>query len=153
MALIRHIAIASDHPGKAAEFYKKAFGLREVSRHGFDPDKPDEAPRPCTVVLTDGHISVALLKLRKDQIGVGLEYTGLHHIGFVVDDLEQWTPHLESLGAPNITTLADMPKTAHQEIEFRAPDNVVIDISPSPWPGAAPVDAKDMVQPAKQAAE
>lgn len=153
MAQIRHIAIASDDPFKSAEFYKKAFGLREVSRHGFDPKRPNEAPRPSTVVLTDGHISIALLKLAKDQTGVGLDYTGLHHIGFVVDDLDAWTPHLEALGAPNITTLADMPKTAHTEIKFRAPDNVVIDLSPSPWPGAAPVDARDMVQPPKEAAE
>ena len=28
MAQIRHIAIASDHPGKAADFYKKAFGFQ-----------------------------------------------------------------------------------------------------------------------------
>ncbi len=153
MAQIRHIAIASDHPGKSADFYKKAFGFREVSRHGFDPAKPDEAPRPCTVVLTDGHISIAFLKLGKDQIGVGLDYTGLHHIGMVVDDLDSWTGHLESLGAPNITTLVDMPKTAHTEIKFRAPDNVVFDISPSPWPGAAPVKPEDMAQPRKQAAE
>src|SRR4051812_19586815 len=42
MAQIRHIAIASDHPFKAAEFYKKAFGFREIARNGFDPSKPDE---------------------------------------------------------------------------------------------------------------
>ena len=31
MLKIRHIALASDHPGKAAEFYKSAFGFREIS--------------------------------------------------------------------------------------------------------------------------
>jgi catechol 2,3-dioxygenase-like lactoylglutathione lyase family enzyme len=40
MLKIRHIAIASDHPGKAAEFYKQAFGFRELRRFGLDPDKP-----------------------------------------------------------------------------------------------------------------
>lgn len=153
MAQIRHIAISSENPFKAAEFYKQAFGLREVARHGFNPEKPDEAPRPSTVVLTDGHISLAILKFGKDQIGVGLDYQGLHHIGFVVDDLDKWTPHLEALGAPNITTLADMPKTAHTEIKFRAPDNVVIDLSPAIWPGAAPVDPATTAPPAKPAAE
>jgi catechol 2,3-dioxygenase-like lactoylglutathione lyase family enzyme len=155
MAQIRHIAIASDHPGKAAEFYKKALGLREVRRFGFDPKDPDPevAPRPSTVILTDGHISIALLKFGKDQTGVGLDYQGLHHIGFVVDDLDTWTRHLESLGAPNITTLEDMPPTAHVEIKFRAPDNVVFDISPSPWPGAAPVEKSTMQRPAKEFAD
>jgi len=44
MLKIRHIALASDHPGKAAEFYKTAFGFREIKRFGLDPNKPDEAP-------------------------------------------------------------------------------------------------------------
>jgi catechol 2,3-dioxygenase-like lactoylglutathione lyase family enzyme len=155
MAQVRHIAIASDHPGKAADFYKKALGLREIRRFGFDPKDPDPdiAPRPSTVILTDGHISIALLKFGKDQTGVGLDYVGLHHIGFVVDDLDTWTKHLESLGAPNITTLEDLPPTAHTEIKFRAPDNVVFDISPAEWPGAAQVDPATMQQPAKEFAE
>jgi methylmalonyl-CoA/ethylmalonyl-CoA epimerase len=153
MAQIRHIAIASEHPGKAADFYKKAFGFREVARHGFDPNKPDDAPRPCAVILTDGYISMALLKLAEDQTGVGLDYRGLHHFGVVVDDLAGWTRHLEALGAPNITTLEQMPPNAHIEIKFRGPDNVVFDISPKTWPGAAPVDPATTKQPALEPAE
>ena len=72
MAQIRHIAIASDHPGKTAEFFKRAFGFREIARHGFDPSDPDIAPRPSSVVMTDGYLSIAILKLAKDQTGVGL---------------------------------------------------------------------------------
>jgi methylmalonyl-CoA/ethylmalonyl-CoA epimerase len=153
MAQIRHIAIASEHPGKAADFYKKAFGFREVARHGFDPSNPDVAPRPCAVILTDGYISMAILKLAVDQTGVGLDYQGLHHIGVVVDDLDGWTTHLEALGAPNITTLEDMPPNAHIEIKFRGPDNVVFDISPKTWPGAAPVDPATTKRPALEPAE
>jgi len=148
MAQIRHVAIASDHPGKTAEFFKRAFGFREIARHGFDPTNPDLAPRPSSVVMTDGYLSIAILKLAIDQTGVGLDYRGLHHIGLVVDDLNAWTKHLESLGAPNITTLEDMPPTAHLEIKFRAPDNIVFDISPLTWPGAAAVDPATMKQPA-----
>ena len=153
MAQIRHIAIASDHPGKTADFYKKAFGFREISRHGLDPKNPDVAPRPSAVVLTDGYISMAILKLAKDQTGVGLDYLGLHHFGVVVDDLDAWTKHLEALGAPNITTLEDMPPNAHVEIKFRGPDNVVFDISHTTWPGAAPTDPTTTKQPALERAE
>ena len=134
MAQIRHIAIASDHPGKTADFYKKAFGFREVARHGFDPKNPDAAPRPCAVILTDGYLS-------------------MHHFGVVVDDLDTWTRHIEALGAPNITTLADMPPNAHVEIKFRGPDNVVFDLSPKTWPGAAPVDPATTKLPALEPAE
>jgi catechol 2,3-dioxygenase-like lactoylglutathione lyase family enzyme len=153
MAQIRHIAIASEHPGKTADFYKQAFGWTEVRRFGFDPDNPDAAPRPSGVVLTDGYISLAILKFGRDQTGVGLDYQGLHHIGLVVDDLDAWTKHLEALGAPNITTLKDMPADAHVEIKFRAPDNVVFDISPKEWPGAAPVDPATAKLPAMEPAE
>src|SRR6202171_1211649 len=69
MLKIRHIAFASDHPGKAAEFYKKAFGFRELRRFGLDPDKPDEAPRPSGVFLTDGTLNLAILKFATDQLG------------------------------------------------------------------------------------
>jgi catechol 2,3-dioxygenase-like lactoylglutathione lyase family enzyme len=153
MAQIRHIAISSDNPSKTADFYMKAFGFREVARFNLPPGVVEEATRPSTVVLTDGHISIAILKFGKDQTGVGLDYQGLHHIGVVVDDPEAWTPHLEALGAPNITTPADMPATAHWEIKFRGPDNVVFDISHTEWPGAAKVGDEDKRIPVRTAAE
>ena len=153
MAQIRHIAISSDNPSKSAEFYKTAFGLREVARFNLPPGVVEDAPRPSTVVLTDGHISIAILKFGKDQTGVGLDYEGLHHIGFVVDDPEAWTSHLEAHGAPNITRPEDMPKTAHWEIKFRGPDNVVIDISHLEWPGASKVEDETKAMPIKDAAE
>jgi methylmalonyl-CoA/ethylmalonyl-CoA epimerase len=153
MAQIRHIAISSDNPSKTAAFYVNAFGMREVARFGLPPGIVEEAPRPSTVVLTDGHISLAILKFGKDQTGVGLDYQGLHHIGFVVDDPAAWTPHLEALGAPNITRPEDMPATAHWEIKFRGPDNVVFDISHTEWPGAADVEPTTKAMPTKVAAE
>ena len=155
MAQIRHLAIACEHPGKTADFYKKAFGFREVSRHGFDPKNPDPdvAPRPSAVTLTDGYISIALLKIAKDQTGVGLDYQGLHHFGVVVDDPKGWTEHLVGLGAPNITTEKEIPPNAHWEIKFRAPDNVVFDISHATWPGAAPVDPVTTKKPALEPVE
>ena len=154
MAQIRHIAIASDNPSKAAEFYKSAFGMREVARFNLAPGIVEDAPRPSTVILTDGHISLALLKFGRDQTGVGIDYQGLHHIGFVVDEnIDGWTEHLEALGAPNITRPEDMPKTAHWEIKFRGPDNVVFDISHTVWPGGAEVDPETKTLPVKHAAE
>jgi len=60
MLKIRHIALASQHPGKAAEFYKIAFGWREVSRMGKDMSDP------AGVVLSDGSINVAILRFATD---------------------------------------------------------------------------------------
>ena len=137
MAKIRHIAIASDHPGKAAEFYKQAFGLTEIGRFGLGPDPDSPAPRPSAVLLTDGTLNVSIIKFDEDQIGVGPDYRGLHHIGFVVDDVDAWTAKLEALGSPCIVGRDRIPKNAHFEIKFRGPDGEVFDITNAPWPGAA----------------
>lgn len=140
MIKIRHIAIASEHPGKAAEFYKAALGWKEVARFGLGPDGEGEAPRASGVTLTDGSINISLIKFGRDQIGKGIDYRGLHHIGVVVGDVDAWTGRLEALGAPCIVGKDEMPANAHFEIKFRGPDDVVFDISDSPWPGSAPLE-------------
>jgi catechol 2,3-dioxygenase-like lactoylglutathione lyase family enzyme len=141
MARIRHIAFASDHPGRTAEFYKAAFGFAELARYGLGHDLSQEAPRPSAVILSDGNINVAILKLNVDQTGVGLDHQGFHHFGVVVDDIDGWTQNLKRIGAEQLTGPEDMPPNAHFEIKFKGPDGVVFDISPSPWPGASSVPA------------
>jgi hypothetical protein len=49
MPKIWHIAIASDHPGKAAEFFKQAFEFEELNRFGLDPAHPEQAACPSGV--------------------------------------------------------------------------------------------------------
>ena len=55
MARIRHIAIASDDPGSAAEFFKNAFGLTEVRRD----------PKGSAVGLTDGRTELDVHQVRE----------------------------------------------------------------------------------------
>jgi catechol 2,3-dioxygenase-like lactoylglutathione lyase family enzyme len=135
MPRIGHIAIRSSHPGKAADFFTTAFGFREVQRFGLDPSRPDEAPNPSGVSLTDGMINLTFLKVDAENLGCGEDFLGIQHFGIVVDDLDAWTKKLESLGAPCIIGLDRLPANAHVEIKFRGPDGVVFDISPSAWPG------------------
>lgn len=144
MSRLRHIAIASRNPGKAAEFYKRAFGWREVGRDGVGPDAAS-SPRTA-VTLTDGHINISLINFRKDQIDKGADYEGLHHIGVVVDDVDLWTDRLEDLGAPLIVGKDEIPPGAHFEIKFRGPDDVVFDISDRPWPGSAELKDEEVAE-------
>jgi catechol 2,3-dioxygenase-like lactoylglutathione lyase family enzyme len=146
MARIRHIAIASKDPAKAAEFFKNALGWKEVARRGQAPvgSKPGEHPGNNAVTLTDGHINISLIRFRADQIGRGLDYEGLHHIGVVVDDVDEWTPKLEALGSPLIAGKDAIPPGAHFEIKFRGPDNVVFDISDRPWPGSVALEPGEL---------
>lgn len=137
MQKIRHIAIASDHPGRAAKFYAEAFGWKEVSRHHIDPDLSKDAPRRSGVFMTDGAINIAILKFGWDQLGKGLDYTGLHHFGVVVDDTGAWMQKLEDMGLDCIDGKNGTPPGRHAEIKFRGPDGVVFDITGSPWEGSA----------------
>ena len=126
MAKLRHLAIATDDPDKTAEFYKQAFGLREVG--------PIDGELARGYFLTDGTVTFAILKFKSDQLGRGMDYVGLHHIGFVVEDLDEAGQRLESLGAPCF-----MPKPENTssffEVKHRGPDGVVLDISDHAWPG------------------
>ncbi|WP_168197874.1 VOC family protein [Pseudolabrys sp. FHR47] len=140
MLKIRHIAFASEHPGKAAEFYKSVFGFKELSRFGLDPARPDEAQRPSGVFLTDGTLNIAILKLPEIMLGK-MGDSGIHHFGVVVENVEDWSVRLEAMGAPCIVGRDDIPPGAHVELKFMGPDGVVFDITENLWPGSEPVEA------------
>jgi catechol 2,3-dioxygenase-like lactoylglutathione lyase family enzyme len=97
--------------------------------------------------LTDGDINFAVLKFKNDQtagVPQGKGYTGLHHIGFEVDSIEEVDKKLASAGAPirddinNALGLGkDQPSHVNAEIKYGAPDGVIIDISQTGWAGTA----------------
>ena len=80
MAKIRHIAITTDNPAEVGAFFEEAFEMTQVR-------KSDNG----AVILSDGYINLAILnhKTNKDaDVGQnGPNYTGIHPIGFLVDDL------------------------------------------------------------------
>jgi catechol 2,3-dioxygenase-like lactoylglutathione lyase family enzyme len=61
MARIRHIAIASNDPAKAAAFFKEAFGLREVRRNGGTGTVSDTPAPGSAVGLTDGELNLTFV--------------------------------------------------------------------------------------------
>jgi catechol 2,3-dioxygenase-like lactoylglutathione lyase family enzyme len=139
MAKLRHLAIATNDPRETAEFYKQAFGFWEV--HPVDGELAQG------YFLSDGTITLAVLKFKGDQLGRGMDYTGLHHIGFVVENLDETGQKLEQMGYPCF-----MPKPEHStsffEIKHRGPDGVVIDISDVAWPGGAGLEDVSAPKPA-----
>ncbi len=142
MARIQHLAIASLEPEKQAAFYKEVFGFEEVKRI--------DNPRAKGVVLTDGAINISVLNFKQDQIDRGLDYTGLHHFGVYVEDLEGTAEKCLAHGAVPYSELpedADEQKTNYRpkrSDKFKGPENSLFDIADHPWIGAAP---------SKQAAE
>jgi catechol 2,3-dioxygenase-like lactoylglutathione lyase family enzyme len=133
MPKLRHIALATQDPEATAEFYKQAFGFKEVGKvvselgRGF--------------YLSDGTLNIAVLKfMNTDQLGKGLDYVGLHHFGVLVDDVDEWTAKLESLGAACFLQAPKDRANNNFEVKFRGPDGVVFDIADHPWPGSAPAE-------------
>src|SRR4051812_6696110 len=93
MPKLRHIAIATNDPKTTAEFYKKAFGFEQIG------ETSPTSPLAQGYFLSDGTLNIAILKFKTDQIGKGMDYTGVHHFGVLVDDPDKYTEQLESLGA------------------------------------------------------
>ena len=97
MPRIGHIAIRSRDSRKAAEFFKQAFGFREI---GSPKPRAPDAPPPPSVGLTDGRINLTFLTVPADNVGCAEDFFGIQHIGFIIDDVEAYTKKLEALGAP-----------------------------------------------------
>jgi len=121
MGKLRHIAITAPDPEKTASFYEQSFGMERVWS------------RSIGVMLSDGTVSLAILKFPTDEMAGderGKDFHGLHHLGFVVDDVEGVGESVQENGAKYHMRLpheagADPSDT---EVKFRDPDGVVFDI-------------------------
>src|SRR5262245_59402195 len=91
MPKLRHIAIATNDPKATAEFYKKAFGFEQIG------ETSPKSPLATGYFLSDGTLNLAILKFKTDQIGKGMDFTGVHHFGILVDDTDKYIKQLESL--------------------------------------------------------
>ena len=138
MAKIKHIAIATQEPDKTAGFYKEVFDLIEVGR--VDNSNAEG------YYLSDGHINLAVLKFKNEVVAgeeFGTLYTGIHHIGFQVDDAGTTDVRLQNASCPprdeiNAALNASMGSGhggRNVEMKYKGPDGVMIDISQSGWVG------------------
>ena len=133
MVRIKHIAIRTPDPEKTAAFYKDVFGLKEVgqARTGY--------------YLSDGHINLAILKSRDDDTGESPRdaagYAGIHHLGFMVDDVDEVCARLEAAGARPKTERTEAHPVAgsgprsYYEIKYLGPDQQEMDVTESGWIG------------------
>lgn len=133
MAKIKHIALATTDPEKTAAFYKEVFGLKEVGKVASDAAEG--------FYLTDGNINLAILKFKTDEaaeMGGKPVYSGIHHFGFQVDDLETAAAKLEQAHAHKRRHQIAMGRhRGNVEVKYIGPDNVTIDISQTGWVGTS----------------
>jgi methylmalonyl-CoA/ethylmalonyl-CoA epimerase len=140
MAKLRHLAIACKDPDAMAEFYIKAFDFT-VARRG-------DGPLAYGVHLTDGTIDLALLRFKSDQIGKGMDYTGLHHFGILVEDVDAASQKVGAAGGRHYMDQADEARVGGFEVKMYGPEGILFDIAEHPWTGTEPLAAK-----VKEAAE
>ena len=139
MGKIKHIAIASQDPDETAKFYKTVFGLKEIARI--------DSPGATGYHLSDGDINFAILKFKNDEVAgrpEGKDYSGLHHIGFEVDSIEETGRKLGASGSlckDDINRVLGIgsgeARRVNVEVKYGAPDGVIIDISETGWAGTA----------------
>ena len=142
MAQIKHIAIATQDADKTAAFYKDVFGLREIAKL--------DNPGAKGYYLSDGNINVAILDFQKDAVAgaeYGMTYSGIHHIGFEVESLEEIAEKMKAADAAprddiNQALGVGMPGARHAnvEVKYGGPDGVIVDVSETGWVGTRGLD-------------
>lgn len=142
MAQIKHIAIATQDADATARFYTEVFGLREIA-------KLDSA-NASGYYLSDGNINLAILDFKNDQVAgpeYGQSYSGIHHIGFEVESLEQIAEKLQAAGSAtrdeiNQALGVGTPGMRHAnvEVKYSGPNGEILDVSETGWVGTRGLD-------------
>ena len=142
MAQIKHIAIATQDAEKTGQFYQDVFGLRQIAEI--------DIPAARGFYLSDGNINMAILDFKTEQAAGaerGVEYSGIHHIGFEVESLEETAKKMEAARAEPrddlnqaVNIAMGQHRRANVEVKYSGPDGVVIDISESGWVGTRGLD-------------
>ena len=111
MARIRHLAIKTADPERLGKFYESAFEMKVVHR------SPNGG-----VYMTDGYLTLALLKQRPNDTA-----PGLNHFGFEVDDASAAAQRVSKLNVPAPTQRPST--TPFAELRGMDPDGNLFDIS------------------------
>lgn len=147
MAKIKHIALSTQDVDKTAKFYIDVFGMKEIARI--------DSPGARGYYLSDGDLNLAILNFKNDAVaGVerGKDFSGIHHIGFQVDSLEEIALRLAAAGAARRDDVNDALGVGHREkryvnrdgkpygnveVKYSGPDGVMVDVSETGWVGAS----------------
>jgi catechol 2,3-dioxygenase-like lactoylglutathione lyase family enzyme len=139
MPKIKHIALSTQDPETTARFYVDVFGMKQIGRV--------DHPAVSGFFLTDGDLNLAVLNFKNDAVaGIerGKSFSGIHHIGFQVDSLEEIALRLAAAGSARRDDVNDALGVGHREqrytnveVKYSGPDGVMVDVSETGWVGAS----------------
>ena len=137
MPKIKHIAISTQDVDGTAKFYMDVFGMKQVGKV--------DSPGARGYYLSDGDLNLAILNFKNDQVAGaerGKEWSGIHHIGFQVDNLDEIAEKLKAAGSERREDINEALGVGHGrqhggnvEVKYGGPDNVIVDVSESGWVG------------------
>ena len=144
MPKIKHIALSTQNPEETARFYTEVFGLEEIAKL--------DGPGASGYYLSDGDINIAILKFKSDAVAGterGKEWSGLHHIGFQVESLDEIAAKLTAAeAAPRHDInqalgvgMGGAHPHANVEVKYNGPDGVIVDVSETGWVGTSPLES------------
>jgi catechol 2,3-dioxygenase-like lactoylglutathione lyase family enzyme len=114
MAKLRHIAITVDDMEKTAQFYEQAFEMKRVRQSDV------------AIMLSDGLMSLAIIHSQN----VNAEgRKGLHHVGFLVDDMESGAARVEQSGAVYHGQIKGIGAGPQEERKYRDPNGIHFDVA------------------------
>lgn len=114
MGKLRHIAITVDDMEKTASFYEKAFDLKRVRESDV------------AIMLSDGTVSLAIIHSQN----VNAEgRKGLHHIGFLVDGMEEGAAKVEESGGVYHGQIRGIGAGPQSERKYRDPNGLHFDVA------------------------
>jgi len=129
MAKRRHLALSMKNLEESAKFYEDAFDISRVRQSNV------------AIMPSDGVVSLALLHLRSNDNTPdkrGPDYIGMHHMGFLIDDVPGANEAVEAAGGKYHGKILNVGAGPESERKYRDPNGMVIDVtSPahadSPW--------------------
>ncbi len=120
MAKLRHIAMVVEAMEKTAQFYEKSFGIQHVRQ-------TDTA-----IGLSDGVVSLVIIHPSNVNMK-GDSRRGLHHIGFLVEDMEGESKKAEANGAVRCGGIINSEPGRETERKFRDLNGQVFDLTGSEY--------------------
>ena len=116
MAKLRHVAMVVEDIEKTAAFYEQSFDMKRVRQS------------ETAIALSDGVVSMVIINPSNPNMK-GETRRGLHHVGFVIDDMEQIAAKVEANGAVYHGEILGTGKGPMTERKYLDPNGSMFDIT------------------------